>query len=159
MIYMSQALRLFEGFSALDRLTSRVRFAGVIGGEGPAPRGSDRRRNRKLHRRARAVNGRDERGLVIVTTALLLARLDWLLPLSAIAATTVRRANRMSRFESDCHRIRVRRENCRDCREPTFSPNGALWNTDSGSASVRLDVEGPDDAAPLLGFFGDVPSK
>ena len=35
MIYMSQALHLFEGFSALDRLTSRVRFAGVIGGEGP----------------------------------------------------------------------------------------------------------------------------
>jgi haloacetate dehalogenase len=34
---MSQAFipRLFEGFSALDRLTSRVRFAGVIGGEGP----------------------------------------------------------------------------------------------------------------------------
>jgi len=30
----------------------------------------------------------------------------------------------MSRFESDCHRIRARRENCRDCREPTFSPNG-----------------------------------
>src|SRR5258707_3772223 len=36
-VYMSQAFipRLFEGFSALDRLTSRVRFAGVIGGEGP----------------------------------------------------------------------------------------------------------------------------
>ena len=34
---MSQAFipRLFEGFSALDRQTSRVRFAGVIGGEGP----------------------------------------------------------------------------------------------------------------------------
>lgn len=34
---MSQAFvpRLFEGFSALDRLTSRVRFAGLIGGEGP----------------------------------------------------------------------------------------------------------------------------
>ena len=34
---MSQAFipRLFEGFSALDCLTSRVRFAGVIGGEGP----------------------------------------------------------------------------------------------------------------------------
>jgi len=31
---MSQALRLFEGFSALDRLTSHVRFAGVMGGEG-----------------------------------------------------------------------------------------------------------------------------
>src|ERR1700730_2479912 len=28
------------------------------------PRGLDRRRNRKQHRRARAVNGRDERGLV-----------------------------------------------------------------------------------------------
>ena len=34
---MSQTFipRLFEGFSALDRQTSRVRFAGVIGGEGP----------------------------------------------------------------------------------------------------------------------------
>jgi haloacetate dehalogenase len=34
---MNQAVipRLFEGFSALDRLTSRVRFAGVIVGEGP----------------------------------------------------------------------------------------------------------------------------
>jgi haloacetate dehalogenase len=34
---MSQAFipRLFEGFAALDRLTSRVRFAGVIGGAGP----------------------------------------------------------------------------------------------------------------------------
>jgi hypothetical protein len=32
---MSQVLHLFEGFSALDRLTSRVRFAGVIGGQGP----------------------------------------------------------------------------------------------------------------------------
>src|SRR5262249_45026932 len=30
-----------------------------------------------------------------------------------------------------------------------------LWNIDSGSASVRPDVEGPDDIAPLLGFVGD----
>jgi hypothetical protein len=29
------------------------------------PRGLDRCRNRKQHRRARAVNGRDERGLVL----------------------------------------------------------------------------------------------
>jgi len=29
------------------------------------PRGSDRRRNRKRHRRTRAVNGRDERGLAL----------------------------------------------------------------------------------------------
>src|SRR6516164_7696994 len=34
----------------------------------------------KQHRRARAVNGRDERGLVIVTTAPLLALLDLLPP-------------------------------------------------------------------------------
>jgi hypothetical protein len=31
----------------------------------------------------------------------------------------------------------------------------ALWKIDSGSASLRLDVEGPDDVAPLLGFVGD----
>src|SRR5215831_12924796 len=30
-----------------------------------------------------------------------------------------------------------------------------LWNIDSGSTSVRLDVEGPDDVAPLLRFVGD----
>src|SRR5262245_7583247 len=30
-----------------------------------------------------------------------------------------------------------------------------LWNIDSGSASLRLDVEGPDDVAPLLRFVGD----
>src|SRR5262249_45842167 len=35
------------------------------------------------------------------------------------------------------------------------SPNGALWNIASGSASLRLDVEGPDDVAPLLRFVGD----
>jgi len=32
---------------------------------------------------------------------------------------------------------------------------GALWNIDSGSALLRLDVEGPDDVAPLLGFVGN----
>lgn len=32
---MSRAPHLFEGFSPLDRQTSRVRFAGVTGGEGP----------------------------------------------------------------------------------------------------------------------------
>src|SRR5262245_16862477 len=31
----------------------------------------------------------------------------------------------------------------------------SLWNIDSGSASVHLDVEGADHLAPLLGFFGD----
>ena len=35
------------------------------------------------------------------------------------------------------------------------SPNGTLWNIDSGSASLRLDVGGPDDVAPLLRFVGD----
>ena len=30
-----------------------------------------------------------------------------------------------------------------------------LWNIDSGSASFRLDIEGPDDVAPLLRFVGD----
>src|SRR5262245_46468855 len=33
--------------------------------------------------------------------------------------------------------------------------NGTLWNIDSGSASVRLDVEGADHLAPLLGFVSD----
>jgi hypothetical protein len=36
---------------------------------------------------------------------------------------------------------------------------GSLWNIDGGSASLRLDVEGPDDLAPLLGFFGNEVSK
>ena len=31
----------------------------------------------------------------------------------------------------------------------------ALWSIDSESASLRLDVEGPDDVAPLLGFVGN----
>ncbi|WP_246515461.1 alpha/beta fold hydrolase [Bradyrhizobium diversitatis] len=35
LIKMSRAPHLFEGFSPLDRQTSRVRFAGVTGGEGP----------------------------------------------------------------------------------------------------------------------------
>lgn len=35
LIKMSRAPHLFEGFSPLDRPTSRVRFAGVTGGEGP----------------------------------------------------------------------------------------------------------------------------
>ena len=30
-----------------------------------------------------------------------------------------------------------------------------LWNIDSGSASLRLDVEGPDHLAPPLGFVGN----
>src|SRR5262249_15622176 len=37
---------------------------------------------------------------------------------------------------------------------PTFAER-ALRNIDSGSASVRLDVEGPDDVAPLLRFVSD----
>src|SRR5215471_13306810 len=37
---------------------------------------------------------------------------------------------------------------------PSFAQRD-LWNVDSGSASLRLDVEGSDDVAPLLGFVGD----
>src|SRR4029434_5271376 len=33
------------------------------------------------------------------------------------------------------------------------------YRLDSGSASVRLDVEGPDDIAPLLRFVRDVLSE
>jgi hypothetical protein len=29
------------------------------------------------------------------------------------------------------------------------------WNVGAFPASVRLDVEGPDDVAPCLGFVGD----
>ena len=35
----------------------------------------------------------------------------------------------------------------------------ALRNIDSGSASFSLDVEGPDDVAPLLRFVGDELAK
>src|SRR5258708_39741240 len=35
----------------------------------------------------------------------------------------------------------------------------SLWNIDGGSASLRLDVEGPDDVAPLLDFVGDELAK
>jgi hypothetical protein len=35
------------------------------------------------------------------------------------------------------------------------SRNGSLWNIENGSASLCLDVEGPDDVAPLLRFVGD----
>src|SRR5262249_33201208 len=45
-----------------------------------------------------------------------------------------------------------------ESRAPTFPPmvcGKRLWNIDSGSASVRLDVEGLDDLAPLFGFVGD----
>src|SRR5262245_66333966 len=35
----------------------------------------------------------------------------------------------------------------------------ALRNIDSGSASLRLDVEGPDHVAPLLRFVGDELAK
>src|SRR5262245_61047572 len=41
---------------------------------------------------------------------------------------------------------------------PRFAER-ALWNIDSGSASVRLDVEGPDDLGPFLGFVGDELAK
>src|SRR5215469_895234 len=34
-----------------------------------------------------------------------------------------------------------------------------LRNIDSGSASVRLDVEGPDEFAPLLRVVGDEPAE
>src|SRR5215470_12966511 len=34
-----------------------------------------------------------------------------------------------------------------------------LWNIDGGSASLRLDVEGPDDVAPLLRFVGNELAK
>src|SRR5436309_3426116 len=33
------------------------------------------------------------------------------------------------------------------------------YRPDSGLASLRLDVEGPDDVAPLLGFVGDELAK
>src|SRR5262245_14934238 len=39
------------------------------------------------------------------------------------------------------------------------SRHGTLWNIDSGSASLRLDVEGPDEFAPLLRFVGDELAK
>src|SRR6516165_675059 len=35
------------------------------------------------------------------------------------------------------------------------SPNGCYGILDRVTASVCLDVEGPDDVAPLLGFVGD----
>jgi putative tryptophan/tyrosine transport system substrate-binding protein len=38
---------------------------------------------------------------------------------------------------------------------PGFRDFAERWNVDSGSASLHLDVEGPDDVAPLLGFVGD----
>jgi len=36
---------------------------------------------------------------------------------------------------------------------------GRLWKIDGGSASLRLDVEGPDEFTPLLGFVGDELAK
>src|ERR1700745_3130863 len=33
------------------------------------------------------------------------------------------------------------------------------YRAGTGSASLRLDVERPDDVAPLLGFLGDEPAK
>ena len=90
-----------------------------------------------------------------MTTALLLALLDWLLPLSAIAATTVRRANRMSRFESDCHRF------ARGGKTVAIAVSRHFRRTDvteyfAGSrGSLRLDVGVPDHLAPLLGFIGE----
>src|SRR5215471_2267491 len=35
----------------------------------------------------------------------------------------------------------------------------ALWKINSGSASLQLDVEGPDEVAPLLRFVGDELAK
>src|SRR5262245_50079965 len=43
--------------------------------------------------------------------------------------------------------------------EPTFFAERSLWNIDGGSASLRLDVEGPDHLGPLLGFVGDQRTK
>ena len=43
----------------------------------------------------------------------------------------------------------ARRRHCR------YSRNGRYGTLDRVTASVRLDVEGPDDVAPLLGFLGD----
>src|SRR5262247_3066625 len=40
-----------------------------------------------------------------------------------------------------------------------ISRNGRYGTLDRVTASVRLDVEGPDDVAPLLGFLGDEPAK
>ena len=37
---------------------------------------------------------------------------------------------------------------------PRFAER-SVWNIDSGSASLRLDVEGPNDVAPLVDNFGD----
>src|SRR5262245_66658141 len=39
------------------------------------------------------------------------------------------------------------------------SDNGIYGILDRVTASVRLDVEGPDDVAPLLGFLGDEPAR
>src|SRR5215813_5535479 len=44
-------------------------------------------------------------------------------------------------------------------RPLSISPNGRYGTLDRVTASVRLDVEGPDDVAPLLGFVGDEPAK
>src|SRR5262249_27585209 len=38
-------------------------------------------------------------------------------------------------------------------RNTAISLNGALWNIDSGAASLRLDVGSPDHLAPFLGFL------
>src|SRR5262249_16270474 len=39
---------------------------------------------------------------------------------------------------------------------PRFAERDVVeYRPDSGSASLRLDVEGSDDGAPLLGFVGD----
>src|SRR5262244_1826391 len=40
-------------------------------------------------------------------------------------------------------------------RTPREFAERALWNIDSGSASVHFDVEGADHLAPLLGFVSD----
>ena len=43
------------------------------------------------------------------------------------------------------------------CYEPTFSPNGTLWNV--GRGSLRLDIGRADHIAPPLGFVGDKLAK
>ena len=43
------------------------------------------------------------------------------------------------------------------CYEPTFSPNGTLWNV--GRGSLRLEIGRADHIAPPLGFVGDKLAK
>src|SRR5215510_529849 len=42
----------------------------------------------------------------------------------------------------------------RSCHEPTFSPNGTLWNV-SAWGSFRLDARGLDHLGPLIDLVGN----